>query len=116
MFWIWWTIGIAALLTAVLLYCVAPGKMSYEAKKAAEAFFGINIAHRGLHTENTEIPENSMAAFALASEKGYGVELDVRLTKDEQVVVFHDDNLGRVCGLDQLVKDLTYSELLNLRL
>lgn len=57
------------------------------------------------------VPENSLKAFELASEKGYGVELDVRLTADDEVVVFHDDNLSRVCGVNKNVADLDYAEL-----
>lgn len=38
-------------------------------------------------------PENSLAAFAAACEAGFGIELDVQLTKDGRVVVVHDDNL-----------------------
>ena len=49
---------------------------------------GIN-AHRGLHDNEHGIPENSMAAFQRAVDKGYGIELDVHLTADNQLVVFH---------------------------
>ena len=44
------------------------------------------------------------------------IELDVRLTKDKKLVVFHDDNLKRVCGVNKKVKDLTYKELLKYNL
>jgi glycerophosphoryl diester phosphodiesterase len=67
------------------------------------------IAHRGLY--GAGIPENSLTAFKMATEKGVGVELDVQLTKDKKLVVFHDDNLRRVCDADVRVKDLTYNEL-----
>jgi len=56
----------------------------------------IPIAHRGL--DNGDIPENSMQAFKNAIEKGYAIELDVQLTKDKQLVVFHDSNLLRLTG------------------
>lgn len=56
-------------------------------------------------------PENSMAAFAAACEAGYGIELDIQLSKDGQVVVCHDPDLLRVAGLDVAIKDLTYEEL-----
>ncbi|MBR5969563.1 MAG: glycerophosphodiester phosphodiesterase [Lachnospiraceae bacterium] len=54
-------------------------------------------AHRGLHDNATEAPENSMAAFRKAVEAGFGIELDVQITKDGRLVVFHDDTLERMC-------------------
>jgi len=116
MIWIYTGIGLIALLMVVLTYCVAPGKMTPEAKKTAEAFYGLNCAHRGLHMEDKQIPENSLAAFIAAREGSYGVELDVRLTKDEKVVVFHDPCLKRVCGVDADVDNMDWSELSELRL
>lgn len=68
-------------------------------------------AHRGLYDNKTDAPENSMKAFEKAVEAGYGIELDVQLTKDERVVVFHDFDLKRICNVDKKVKDLTYAEL-----
>lgn len=67
------------------------------------------IAHRGLH--NDELPENSLGAFQNAIEHGYPIELDVRLTDDEKVVVFHDDSLGRMTGKDGYVSKLSSGEL-----
>ena len=55
-------------------------------------------AHRGLHDKALGIPENSMAAFMRAREKGFGVELDVHLTADGGLVVVHDSDLTRMCG------------------
>lgn len=72
-------------------------------------FEGKNYAHRGLH--DNEVPENSLWAFRLAREQGYGVELDVQMTKDEKLVVFHDGSLKRVCGVDGYLRDYTYEEL-----
>lgn len=56
-------------------------------------------------------PENSMAAFAAACEAGYGIELDIQLTADGQVVVVHDGDLLRVAGDGRAIADLTYDEL-----
>ena len=56
-------------------------------------------AHRGLHAKPT-IPENSMAAFARAVEAGYGIELDLHLTRDGKLAVIHDASLKRTCGVD----------------
>ncbi len=68
------------------------------------------IAHRGIH-DNKTVAENSMTAFQNAVDAGYGIELDVRFTKDHKMVVFHDDDLTRMCGVDKLVLDTTYEEL-----
>lgn len=72
---------------------------------------GWYYAHRGLHNNKSEAPENSMAAFEKAIEAGYGIELDVQLTKDQIPVVFHDETLKRVCGVKGNVRDYTYEEL-----
>ncbi len=72
------------------------------------------IAHRGLHGNG--IPENSFAAFANAIKEGYAIEMDVRFSKDKQVVVFHDETLLRMTGHPSKVCDLTYRELCALSL
>ena len=79
-------------------------------------FKGWYYAHRGFHDNTSDAPENSAKAMQLAVENGYGIELDVQLTKDEKVVVFHDANLKRVCGVDAKVNSMTYEELQKLRL
>ena len=81
-----------------------------------QEFRGWQYAHRGFHDNATDAPENSAKAMRLAVEKGYGIELDVQLTKDEKVVVFHDATLNRVCGVDAAVNSMTYEELQQLRL
>ena len=106
-------LGAAAAAAGVTAFLVAPGKASGE-KKAP--FFGANIAHRGLHRADRSVPENSLAAFRDAAENGYAIELDVHLTADDRVVVFHDDSLRRVCGVEQDVEALTWRELRDLRL
>lgn len=74
------------------------------------------IAHRGYYNNKKGIPENSVIAFKKAIDNNYLIELDVRLTKDKKLVVFHDDNLKRVCGVNKRVKDLIYKELLKYNL
>ncbi len=66
------------------------------------------FAHRGVHNE---YPENSMPAFEKAVELNLGIELDIHLTCDNQIVVFHDDNLRRMTGVNDLVKLSTYEQL-----
>lgn len=73
-------------------------------------------AHRGLHDNKTEAPENSLRAFSRAVEAGYGIELDVQMTKDRVPVVFHDFTLKRICHREGRVSDYTYQELQAFRL
>lgn len=68
-------------------------------------------AHRGLHDNAGDAPENSILAFRKAVDAGYGIELDVQLSKDKVPVVFHDFTLKRVCGVEGKVEDYTYEEL-----
>ncbi len=72
-------------------------------------------AHRGWH-DKPAIPENSMAAFRLAVENGFGAELDVHLMKDGHLAVIHDSSLRRTAGADVMVEDLTLAELRQYRL
>ena len=72
------------------------------------------VAHRGLHDETR--PENSMAAFKAAIEKGYNIEIDLRLTKDGIPVVFHDSNLLRVCGVKKSINKMKLDEVKKYRL
>ena len=111
-----WIVGSVVFLIALLLFCTASGKMSPEAKVTAKEFFGLNCAHRGLHTKDQKIPENSLTAFIEAYKCGYGIELDVQLSKDNQAIVFHDFDLKRACGIDELVRNLTWLELSELPL
>lgn len=76
-------------------------------------FDGWLYAHRGLHDNKEEAPENSLRAFSLAVEKGYGIELDVQLTKDAVPVVLHDYNLKRSCKKKLKVSELDYEEIKN---
>lgn len=74
-------------------------------------FRKVLYAHRGLHDNDSGAPENSMAAFRRAVEGGYGIELDIQLTRDKIPVVFHDFTLERVCGAEGKVSDYSYEEL-----
>lgn len=73
------------------------------------------IAHRGIFN-NTTIPENSIKAFKKAVKLGYAIELDLEMTKDNVLIVFHDSNLKRMTCIDKYVKDVTYNEIKNVYL
>ncbi|MBO4423724.1 MAG: glycerophosphodiester phosphodiesterase, partial [Clostridia bacterium] len=104
---------IAAAVVLLPFFLIFPG---IAGKKKKAPFYGRNVAHRGLYEKDQSVPENSLAAFRAAAESGYGVELDVQLSSDGEVMVFHDDDLGRVCGVDRSVCSQSYEELKKLRL
>ncbi|MDD1684185.1 MAG: hypothetical protein LUO98_10175 [Methanoregula sp.] len=72
----------------------------------------IPVAHRGYHSPG--IPENSMGAFHEAIQNGLNIELDVRMTRDGVLVVFHDDNLSRLTSYDKIIEDCTSTEIRDL--
>ncbi len=103
--------GIAALaalgLFLLWLFLAAPGRKRPETVELAR----VHYAHRGLHDAAAGVPENSLAAFARAIERGCGIELDVQLSSDGIPIVFHDATLDRVCGRAGRVCELTAAEL-----
>ena len=96
-------------LAFVYLYLIRP-----RARKPKDASLFCEYAHRGLHGDG--IPENSLLAFDLAVGEGYGIELDVQLSRDGKVMVFHDDTLTRMTGVEKKVCELDSSELSQLSL
>ena len=70
----------------------------------------IGFAHRGLHDGATLI-ENSLIAFAAALEVGAGIECDLRLTADDQIIVFHDADALRLCGSHAVISRSTLADL-----
>ena len=72
------------------------------------------FAHRGVHRLDV-IGENTLTAFAAALEIGAGIECDVRLTKDDQLIVFHDSDGSRLCDDLAVIADSTLAELAHLR-
>lgn len=115
---------IACLLVLMLLWiwAIKPVKQNGQRSDQMKAIQEVYIAHRGLFSNQKRIlaegedmaplaPENSLAAFRLAVEAGYGIELDVQLTKDGKLVVFHDKTLKRMCGIKKQLFHCTYEEL-----
>lgn len=74
------------------------------------------VAHRGLHNREIGIPENSLPAFARAVEAGKPIELDVHVTADDKLVVFHDEQLKRMTGVPGTLEEWRLSDLRQLRL
>ncbi|MGL4488883.1 MAG: glycerophosphodiester phosphodiesterase family protein, partial [Rhizobiaceae bacterium] len=74
------------------------------------------IAHRGLHDGNKQVWENTLDAFAAAKSRNFTIECDVHLTKDNQVIVFHDGDLKRLTGRDGAVHEHSGDEMRALRI
>jgi len=97
------------LLLAYLLIFIRPSK-----KIKPDAALLCDYAHRGLHGNG--VPENSLEAFELACQKGFGIELDVQLSRDGTVMVFHDYTLIRMTGIDKKLCELDADELVKISL
>lgn len=69
------------------------------------------VAHRGYHDMNKEVWENTLSAFGRAIEAGFAIECDLHYASDAVPVVFHDDDLQRVCNLPAQLRDRTSAEL-----
>ena len=100
-------------LSIMYVFMVAPRMFD---KPDRSPFLGIHYAHRGLFDNQSDVPENSIRAFAKAVEAGYGMEMDVQLSKDKVPVVFHDATLKRMCGVEGKVWEYTLAELQKMRL
>lgn len=98
-------LGVFAFLFVLYLFALCPRRV----RKQSAYFTTYNYAHRGLHDDR--LPENSLAAFEAACRAGYGIELDVRLSRDGVPMVFHDETLKRMCGIDRRVDEFTAKEL-----
>lgn len=103
-------LGATALtLLALWLFLIAP-----RARKKQIQPFLRPYAHRGLW--GGDLPENSLGAFRAAAERGFAIELDIQLSADGEVMVFHDYTLDRVCGRAGKICELTAAELGNIPL
>lgn len=74
-----------------------------------DKFKDMHIVHRGSYSN--KYPENSIGAFRETLSNHKMIELDLHILKDNTVVVFHDDNLKRLCNDDILIKNLTFKEI-----
>lgn len=97
----------------IYLFLVAPRMWK---RPDRTPFLPYHYAHRGLFDNDSDAPENSLLAFQKAVDAGYGIELDVQLSKDNQPVIFHDASLKRMCGVDGMVWEYTLKELQQMKL
>ena len=95
----------SALFVIIYLYLIKPRLK----RLPVLSFLGVKFAHRGLHGDG--IPENSLASFERAVEENVGIELDLQITADNKIVVFHDDDLERSCGVHKRVRNINLTEL-----
>ena len=100
-------LGGIGLVFLLFLWMIAP--RSAKKRPDTAPFLGMEFAHRGLHNKN--VPENSLRAFQGAVDRRLGIELDIQLSKDGEVMVFHDFTLNRVAGVDGKVINFTAEEL-----
>lgn len=100
----------AAVVIIIYLFLICPAISKSRIKRYRQ----VNFAHRGLFDKSC--PENSLKAFRNAVDAGYGIELDVWVTADGELVVFHDGNTERMCGVNKKINQSTLSELKELRL
>ena len=105
------TLGVLCLLYLILVFLTSPAAKKHKDLDLIKEKY---IAHRGLHDE--KIPENSLESFRAAVKQGFPIEIDLHLTKDGKVVVFHDGTLKRMCGEDVCITDLTLREIKKFRL
>lgn len=74
-------------------------------------FLAAPIAHRGLHDRARGVIENSLSAVRAALAHGYGIEIDLQLSRDGVAMVFHDDTLDRLTGETGPVRDRSAADL-----
>lgn len=98
------------LLIVAILYLLAI-MPRVTGKPDKTGFMNCLYAHRGLHDNASDAPENSLRAFQKAVDAGFGIEMDIQLTKDDIPVVIHDFDLKRICSAEGKVRDYTYEEL-----
>lgn len=110
---IWGILLAAAIMIAAYSFFLHPAKVSPGELKQLT---GRSYAQRGLHSQRNGVPENTLKAFEVALNRGYGVAMDVRISRDGEAMVFHDETLMRLCHLSNMVEDVDSSQLKKLRI
>ena len=105
-------IALIVLIVLMLLYLLAlQGRRNQPLLQELRKW---KYAHRGFHGD--DVPENSMKAFELALENGYGIELDIHLLADGNLAVIHDSSLQRTAGADVMIEELSTEQLMQYQL
>jgi len=106
--------SLAALFVAYLIYLI----FFWQWEKSCQPYYNTNetliVGHRG---SPTHITENTLPSFKKAISQGVdGLELDIRLTKDNQLAVFHDADLRRLSKKTTKINKLSLTELQTIKL
>lgn len=101
--------SVLLLLILAYLFMICPNIIK-DRKESMRSFEAVYIAHRGFFDNKGGVPENSLSAFQRAVDFGYGIELDVQLSRDGYLLVFHDDSMERMCGINMKLRDMDYKE------
>ena len=72
----------------------------------------MHLIHRGIVNKNYK--ENLLSSFKASFKKGYGIETDIHATKDGHFICFHDFTLKRIHKINKSIKNINYSELVQL--
>lgn len=112
--WYYVLLIIIASLLLIVLFFIAPGNK----RKCNDVswLYKDYIAHRGVFNNEEGIVENTKSAFLKAIDKHYSIETDLHLTKDERIIIFHDNDFKRMCGVDKKTSELTLREIKELKL
>lgn len=106
-------VGSLLISAVIYIFLIMPRMFKRPSRKK---LMGVHYAHRGLFDNESYAPENSIPAFKKAVAAGYGIEFDVQLSKDNKLVVFHDADLKRMCGVDGNVWNYSLEELKKMKL
>lgn len=104
------TVSLIIIVTVIYIFLTLPRVFD----SANMDLLAVDYAHRGLH--GNKIPENSLAAYSNAIDHGYGIEIDVQLSSDGEIFVFHDETVKRMCGVEKKLSEMTSDEIKSLRL
>lgn len=99
---------ILIILIGLYLWSIKP--RSLRKKEVWKQLEQVEYAHRGFFDNKKEYPENSLPAFQRAVDAGFGIELDVQMTTDGTLVVFHDATLSRMCHINKMLTDMSFEE------
>lgn len=106
-----WILAAAAVIAAICGLYLLMIRPCVDRRTKIRPFENTMIAHRGLFDNSSNAPENTIPAFEKAIRGGFGIELDVQMTADGKLVVFHDWDMKRMAGVNLKITNHTYEEL-----
>ena len=109
------SILLLAFVLFLVLFAASRPRKDKKYRDALKRLKSAKYAHRGLFDPSIGVYENTSKAFERAVERGFGIELDVHITKDKTAVVMHDDSLKRTCGEDVKISDSFYNDIKDIK-